>query len=174
MDSVDLNAVNTGLAQLLGGLAEGVDHLLDLLNGQGAGGNILCPAVGDLGGSGAAVLNVNDGAGDLVEQVVLMQNGHPAVDSHGAAHTGSQLNKQLCTGLVELNHVLLELLEHKVVLIQPLSAGDTKLVFDTLHTGQDKANAVLCAVKQEVSSLLVEMVGLQPTEKGGAAHGGLD
>ena len=75
---------------------------------------------------------------------------------------------------MELHHVLLQLLEHLVVLIQPLSAGDTQLVSDTLHTGQDQAHAVLCSVEQEVSGFLIEVIRLQPAEEGGAAHGALD
>ena len=39
---------------------------------------------------------------------------------------------------------------------------------------REKADAILRSVEQEVSSLLIEMVGLQPTEEGGAAHGTLD
>ena len=174
VDSVDLDAVDAGSAQLLGGLAEGVHHVLDLLDGQRAGHDVFLPAVRDLGSGGADVLHVDDGADDLVEEVVLGQHRHPAVDRHGAAHAGGELDEELCTGLVELDHVLLELLEHLVVLVQPLTAGDTQRIADALHAGQDQAHAVLCAVEQEVSCFLVKVVRLHPAEQGRAAHGALD
>ena len=84
------------------------------------------------------------------------------------------LNEQLAAGLVVLFHVGLELLEHLVVLPQPLAAGDTEGIAHALHTGEDKADAVLCSVEQEVSGFLIEVVGLQPAEQGGAAHGALN
>ena len=171
---VDLNAVHAGLTQLFGGLAESLHHLPDFRHGEGTGGHILRPAVGGLGSGGADILHVHNGAGDLVEQVALGQGGHPAVDGHGAAHTGGQLNEQLCSGLVELHHVLLQFLEHLVVLVQPLSARDAQRVTDTLHAGQDQAHTVLCSVEQEVGRLLVEVVGFHPAEQRGAAHGALD
>ena len=170
---VDLDAVDAGGAQLLGGLAEGVDHVLDLLDRQRAGHDVLLPAVRHLGRGGADVLHVHDGAGDLVEDVVLGQLRHPAVDGHGAAHAGGELDEQLCARLMELDHVLFELLEHLVVLVQPLTAGDAQRVADALHAGQDQAHAVLCAVEQEVSCFLVEVVRLHPAEQGRAAHGTL-
>ena len=174
MDGMDLNAVDPGLSQTLGGLTEGFHHLLDLGHGERTGLHVLGPAVGGGGGRGAAVLHVHYGAGQLVEYIVLGQHGHPAVDGHGAAHAGGQLDKQLSPGFMELYHILLQLLEHLVVLVQPLSAGDTQLVPDTLHTGQDQAHAVLRSVEQEVGRFLIEVVWLQPTEQGSAAHGALD
>ena len=174
MDGMYLNAVDPGLSQTLGGLTEGFHHLLDLGHGERTGLHVLSPAVGGGGGGGAAVLHVHYGAGQLVEYIVLGQNGHPAVDGHGAAHAGGQLDEQLCPGLVELHHVLLQLLEHLVILIQPLSAGNAQLVPDTLHAGQDETYTVLGPVEQEVCRFFIEVVWLQPTEQGSAAHGALD
>ena len=45
---------------------------------------------------------------------------------------------------------------------------------DALHAGQDQADAVLRAVKQEVCRFLIEVAGLHPAEQGCAAHGALD
>ena len=174
MNGVDLNTVNTGVSQLLRSLTESFDHLVDLFDGHGTGLDILGPAVRGSGSGSAGVLNVNDGGSELVEEVVLCENGHPAVDSHGTAEACCQLNEQLAAGLVVLFHVGLELLEHLVVLPQPLAAGDTEGIAHTLHTGEDKADAVLCSVEQEVSGFLIEVVGLQPAEQGGAAHGALN
>ena len=75
---------------------------------------------------------------------------------------------------MELDHVLLELLEHSLVLVQPMTAGHTHGVTDTLHAGEDKANALLGSLEQEVSSFLIEVAGLEPAKQGRAAHGALD
>ena len=173
MDSVDLNAVDAGIAQLLRGLTERFDHFLDLGAGHGTGLEFLVPAVGGSGSGRAGVLNVNDGGSELVEEVVFRQIAHPAVDSHGAAEACGELNKELGAGLVELFHVGLEFFEHAVVLPEPLAAGDTHGIANALHTGEDQADAVLRAVEEEVGGLLVEVVRLQPTKEGGAAHGTL-
>ena len=173
MDSVDLNAVDAGIAQLLRGLTERFDHFLDLGAGHGTGLELLVPAVGGSGSGRAGVLNVNDGGSELVEEVVFRQIAHPAVDSHGAAEACGELNKELGAGLVELFHVGLEFFEHAVVLPEPLAAGDTHGIANALHTGEDQADAVLRAVEEEVGGLLVEVVRLQPTKEGGAAHGTL-
>ena len=174
VDCVDLNAVNAGVAETLCGLTESFDHFLDLGYGEGTSHNILSPAVRSGGAGCSGILNVDDGGSQLVEKVVLCKSGHPAVDSHGAAEACCQLNEDLGTGLVELFDPGFQLLEHGVILIQPLSAGDTHGVANALHTGEDKSDAVLCAVHQEVCSLNVEMVRLQPTEEGGTTHGALD
>ena len=70
-----------------------------------------------------------------------------------------------------LNHVLLELLEHSLVLIQPAAAHG---VTDTLHTGEDEANALLGSLEQEICRLFVEMAGLKLAKQRGTAHGTLD
>ena len=70
-----------------------------------------------------------------------------------------------------LYHVLLELLEHSLVLIQPAAAHG---ITDTLHTREDKAYALLSSLEQEISCLFVEMAGLKPAKQRGTAHGTLD
>ena len=171
VDSVDLNAVNTGLTQLLCGGAEVPDHLLDLLHGEGTGVQIVRPAVGGSGSGSAAVLHVDDGAGDLVQQIVSAQSGHPGSDGHGTAKAACQLNEQLAAGLVVLVHIGLELTVHASVLIQPLPSHG---VADGLHAGQNQTHTILCSLEQEVRGLGVKMRGLQPAEQGCAAHGTLD
>ena len=66
VNGVDLNAVDTGFAQLLGSGAEVPYHLLDLFDREGTGGQAVGPAVGRGGGGGAGVLNVDDRACQLV------------------------------------------------------------------------------------------------------------
>src|SRR5699024_956567 len=68
---VDLNAVDAGLAQELRGLAEGLDALLDLLNGERLGLVVLLPAVRSIGGGGAEILGIHDGAGQLADYRVI-------------------------------------------------------------------------------------------------------
>ena len=174
VDGVDLNAVDAGFAQTFRGLAEGVDHLLDLFFGQGAGFYAVVPAVGSIGRGSAYVLHVDDGAGQFVEKIVLRELDHPVGDGHGAAGAGSQLDEQLRAGLVELFHVLLELFELIVVLIQPFSAGNAERVLDELHSGENKPYAVLGSAEQEMRRFFVEVVGLHPAEKIRASHGALD
>ena len=164
---VDLNAVDAGLAQLLGGGAEVPHHLLDLFDREGTGGQVVGPAVGGSGSGGAGVLHVDDGAGELVEQVVAAQSSHPGRDGHRAAKAAGQLNEELAAGLVVLVHVGLEHTVHLAVGIEPLAAHG---VTDDLHAGQDQADAVLRTLEQEVSAFLVKMGGLQPAEQGRAAH----
>ena len=82
MNGVDLNTVDACVAQHLCGLAEGLDHLVDLLNGHGTGEHILLPAVRSCGSGCAAVAYVNDGGSELVEDGVLVQDDHPGGDGH--------------------------------------------------------------------------------------------
>ena len=171
VNGVDLNAVDTGFAQLLGSGAEVPYHLLDLFDREGTGGQTVGPAVGRGGGGGAGVLNVDDRAGQLVEQVVFAQSGHPRRNSHRTAKAAGQLDEQLAAGLVILVHVWLEHAVHLAVGVQPLSAHR---VADDLHAGQDQADAVLGALEQEVGALKVKVRRLEPSEQGGAAHRALN
>ena len=171
VNGVDLNAVNACVAQHLCGLAECRDHLLDLLNGQRTGEQILLPAVRSCGCGCAGVAYVNDGGCDLVQDGVLVQEYHPVGNRHGTTHACCELDEQLCAGLVVLYHVLFELLEHSLVLVQPAA---THGITDTLHAGEDKANALLSSLEQEICCLFVEMAGLKPTKQRGTAHGTLD
>jgi len=170
VDSVNLNAIDTGVHELLGGLGKGFDLILNLLDCHRAGLDLVVPAVRGSGSGGGDVVKVCHGRYELAEQRVLKQHYHGLGDRHGAAHTGGELNKQLRSGLVELLHVDLQILEHLVVLIQPTAADS---VLDALHSGKNEADAVLCAVEQEIRCFLVKMTRLHPAEEGSAAHGTL-
>ena len=170
MHRVDLDTVNAGILQELGGLGKGVHHLVDLLHGQGAGFAFGIPPVGGGGGRGGDVVHVQEGLAHGAEGLVLEHLDHDLVDSHGTAHTGGQLNKQLGAGLVELRQPLGQVLEHLFVLVQPAAAHG---VADTLHTRQHQAHVVLGAVQDVVGRFLVEVTGLQPAEQGRTAHRGL-
>ena len=69
-----------------------------------------------------------------------------------------------------LVHVGLEHTVHLAVGIEPLAAHG---IADDLHAGENQADAVLCALEQEVGAFQVKVGRLQPTEQGGAAHGTL-
>ena len=170
VNSVNLNAIDTGIHELLGGLGKGFDLILNLLDGHRAGLDLIVPAVRGSGSGGSDVIEVGDGGGELAEQRVLKQHYHGLGDCHGTTHTGGELNEQLCSGLVELLHVDLQILEHLVVLIQPAAADS---VLDALHSGKNEAYAVLSAVEQEICGFLVKMTRLHPAEEGSAAHGTL-
>ena len=171
VDSVDLDTVNACVAQHLCGLAECLDHLVDFLNGHGTGEHILLPTVRSCRCGSAAVAYVDDGGSDLVEDGILVQDDHPGGNCHRAAEACCQLDEQLGAGLVVLYHVLFELLEHSLVLVQPAAAHG---ITDTLHAGENKANALLSSLEQEISCLFVEMAGLKPAKQRGTAHGALD
>jgi len=174
VDSVDLNAVNACVLKSLCGLAEALDHVLNFLYGERTGHEGRIPAVRSLGSGCCCVAYIDDGGCELVEDGVLVQVDHPGSDSHGTAEACSELYEQLCAGLMELFHVGLQFLEHLLVLVQPVSAGHTHGVADTLHTGENEADALLGSLKQEISCFLVEMAGLEPAKQGGTAHGALD
>ena len=171
VDSVDLNAVDTGLTQQLCGLAERIDHLVDLFDGHRTGEHVLLPTVRGSGSGSAAVADVDDGLGKGAEHLVVVQSDHPGGNSHGAAETSGELNEQLGAGLVVLDHVVGEFLEHLLVLPEPSAAHG---VADTLHARKNQTDAVLCTVEQEVRSFLIKVAGLQPSKQRGAAHGALD
>ena len=170
MHRVDLDTVNAGILQELGGLGKGVHHLVDLLHGQRAGLALGIPAVGGGGGGGGDVVHVQEGLAHGAEGLVLEHLDHDLVDGHGTAHTGGQLDKQLGASLVELRQPLGQVLEHLFVLVQPAAAHG---VADTLHTRQHQAHVVLGAVQDVVGRFLVEVTGLQPAEQGRTAHRGL-
>ena len=171
VDCVDLNAIDTGIHELLCGLCKCVDLVVDLLYGHRAGLDLLVPAVGGRRSGSGYVVKVCDRACDLAEKRVFKQHYHGFCDSHGAAHTCGQLDKQLRAGLVELLHVNFKILEHLVVLIQPATENG---ILDALHAGQDETHTVLRTVEQEICGLLVEVARLHPAEQRCAAHRALD
>ena len=165
---MDLNAVHPGLAQQARGLAEGLGALLDLGHGQRAGLVVLLPAVGRGRGAGGQVVGVHHELAGLAQGGMVEHHAHQVVDAHGTAAADGQLDKELGAGLVEVDHVVLQLGEHLLVGVEPAVAHD---VAHPLHTGQDKAHVVTRGLQQEVGGLLVEVAGLHPAEEAGAAHG---
>ena len=171
VNGVNLDAVDTGFTQLLGGGAEVPDHLLDLFHGEGTGSQVVGPAVRGGGSGGAGILHVDNGAGQLVQQVISGEGCHPRGDGHRTAEAACQLDEEFTAGLVILVHVRLEHTIHLTVGVEPLAAHG---VADYLHAGENQADAVLGALEQEVSAFQVEVGRLQPAEQGGAAHGALN
>ena len=171
MNGVNLNAVNACIHKLFGGLCECIDLIVNLFNGHGTGFYLVVPAVRSSRSRCGDIVKVCYGACKLTEQGVLKKGYHGLCDSHGASHAGCELDKELGAGFVELLHVNGKILEHLVILVQP-AAKDR--ILDALHAGQDKADAVLSAVKQEISRLLIKMAGLHPAEQGCTAHRALD
>ena len=171
VDCVDLDTVDAGFLDETGGLAERVDDVVDLFLGEGLGLHLVGPAVRGGRGGRRQVLRVHDGAGDLVDDVVLTEHGHHLGESHGAAKAGGHLDEHLGAGLVELVHELLELVEFPLVLVQPCAAED---VLDGCNAGQDQAAVVLGDGLQKPGRFLVEMVGFRPPEDARSAHGSKD
>ena len=171
MDGMDFDAVDAGFLDEACGLTEGIDDVVDLFLREGAGLHLVGPAVRRIGRRSRQVLRVHDGACDLVDDVVLAEHGHHFGESHGAAEAGGHLDEHLGAGLVELFHVLFELVEFPLVLVQPCAAED---VFDGGNAGQDQTAVVLGDRLQEPGRFLVEMVGLGPAEDARSAHGSKD
>ena len=171
MNGVNLNAVNACIHKLFGGLCECIDLIVNLFNGHGTGFYLVVPAVRSSRSRCGDIVKVCYGACNLTEQGVLKKGYHGLCDSHGAAHTCGQLDKQLRAGLVELLHVNFKILEHLVVLIQPATENG---ILDALHAGQDETHTVLRTVEQEICGLLVEVARLHPAEQRCAAHRALD
>ena len=174
MNGVDLHTVNAGVHEQLRGLAEGIDHLMDLFLRQRAGLDFGIPAVGGLGGGSADIFHIQNALGDGAERLLLEHVDHHLVDGHAAAHAGGELDEELRARLVEFGHPLGELAEHALVLIQPVTAGNAHRVAHALHAGQHQTDVVLGAVEDVVCRFLIEVAGLQPAEEGRAAHGNLD
>ena len=168
---VDLNAVNAGLTQQPRGLAEGLGALLDFGNGERTGLVVLLPAVRRGRGAGSEVVGVHDKLADLAHAGVVEHHAHDVVHRHRASAADGELHEQLRAGLVEVDHVVLQLGEHLLVGVNPAVAHD---VAHPLHAGQDKAHIVLRGLEQEVSRLLVEVAGLHPAEEARSAHGAHD
>ena len=168
MHGVYLDAVHPGLAQQAGGLAEGLGALLDLGDGQRTGLVVLLPAVRRGGGACAQIFGVHDELARFSEGRVVKHHAHQVVDAHGAAAACRQLHEQLGASLVEVDHVLLELLKHALVGIEPAVAHD---VAHPLHAGEYQTDVVARGLQQEMSRFLVEVARLHPAEQRGSAHG---
>ena len=167
MYGVDLNAVDARLAQQLRSLAEGLDALLDLLNGERLGLVVLLPAVRGVRSRGAEILRVHDRAGQLADNRVVKAQADHVGDGHRTAAAGGKLDEQLRAGLVELLHVLLEGLIYALVIVQPAVAHD---VAHPLHAGEHQTYAVSGFLEQEVRGFLIEVARLHPAKERGATH----
>ena len=169
--SVDLYAVHASFAKLSGTVTKVVNHFLNLFSGEGTGNQIFCPAVGNFRSGCTGVLYVNDGACQLVEQRISVEECHPRSNCHGTAKAACQLNEQFTTGLMELVHVRFQLFVHSLVVVQPASAHG---ITDNLHTRKNQTDIILSSVQQEVCCFFIEVARLQPAKQRGTTHGTLD
>ena len=91
-------------------------------------------------------------------------------DSPASAHAGSQLNKELCSGFMDLVHKFLQLFEHLLVFPQPCTQNG---ITDRCNAGNDQTNVILCPLQKEFGGFLVKMAAckLHPAKEGRTAHG---
>ena len=171
VDSVDFHAVDACFLAQSGGLAEGLDDFLNLLQGHLRAGNTLSPTGGEDRGAGHLVVGVQNGLCQYPQHGIFVQVYHLVGNTPGAAHTGGNLHEQLGAGGVDLLHVRLQLPEHLLVLVQPAAADG---VPDGGNAGDNQSHIVLCPLQEEVGRFLVKVVGLHPAEQRGAAHGAQD
>ena len=171
VDRVNLDPVNACVHAELGGLREGVDHLLDFLDGERARHNGVVPAVWRGAGGGGHVVDVEDGLHDGSEGLVFERLDHDVVDRETAAEPCGQLHEHFRAGLVKLVHKLLEFDEFPFALVEPLAEHH---VADWRDAGKNQTDVVFRAVQQEFRGFFVEVVGLEPAEDRRAAHGGHD
>ena len=173
VDRMDLHAVYAGILTELGGLGEGLDDLMDLLDGHLRGGDLRVPTGGQGAGAGQLVVSIDDGLGEAAQEFVLVDRGYHVGDRPAAAHAGGELDEKLGAGLVDLVHELLQFLEHLGVLPQPAAPEG---VPEGSDAGDDQAHVVFRSFKEEVGGLFVEFTAgqLEPAEQGRAAHGAQD
>ena len=132
MDGVDLNAIDAGFLAKLGGLSKGGDHLLDLFDRQSPGRGLIGPTVRIGRGRGANAVDVEDGFRQETQELIGHHLLHRCGDGEGPAEAGGQLNEHLGARLMEFDHVVLQLLVHVLVAIEPFAKhrvedrGDTR------------------------------------------------
>ena len=97
-----------------------------------------------------------------------MEHDEGSGDSPRTAHTGGNLNKELCAVFMYLVHELFKLIELLLTLPKPFA--EISITYGS-DSGDDKTDIVLCLFNKESGSLFIEMVGLHPSEQRCTAHG---
>ena len=88
----------------------------------------------------------------------------------GATHTCGKLDKELCTGLMNLVHKDLQLLEHLGILPEPFAPDS---IPQRRNAGDDQTNVIVGPLQKQLGCFLIEMAAaqLEPAEQRGATHG---
>ena len=165
---VHLNAVHACVHAQLRRFGKGLYNFVYLFYGERAACYAVAPAVRRGRGTGAHIVDVQNGLCQRAQHLVFCKQGHGVVDSHGAPHARCNLNEQLCARFMKFLHKFLQLTELAGVLVQPAPA---QCVADGGDARQDKPHVVARALQQKIGRLFVEMVRLHPPEDGRAAHG---
>ena len=173
VNGMDFHAVNTRVFAELCGLGKGLDNLMDLFLGHLGADDVRCPA-GRLRAGGCQLMaGVQNGLQDGSGELILVQRSNQFGNCPAAAHAGSQLDEELGTGLMDLVHEFLQLVEHLGILPQPLAPEG---IPQRGNTGDDQANIILSPFLKQLCSFLVKLTAgkLKPTEEGSATHGAHD
>ena len=168
---MDFYTVDAGVAKLFRRFTKGFNHLVDFFDRHRAGIHAFNPTVRGFGSRCAAILNIEERLCELAKSGILEEVDHHAVNCHGSAKAGRQLNEQLSTILMKLGHPLGKFFEHAVILVQPAL---THSIAHALHAGKHKAHIVFGSLQKVICSFLIKVAGFQPAKKRGAAHGTLD
>ena len=171
--SVNFHTVNTGGLAQFGGLGKGFNNLMDLFLGHFGNDDIGGPAGRLCAGGSQLVAGIQNGLENSTGQLVLVQGAHQFGDGPAAAHAGGQLHKQLGSGLVDLVHEFLQVVEHLFILPQPLAPEGIAQGGDA---GNDQTDVVIGTLDKKLSCLFVELAAGQfkPAEQRCAAHGAHD
>ena len=166
---VYLNAVNARLLTKLRGLCESLDYLVYLLDSHLGAFDVVCPSRRLRRGRCELVRGVYDRLDEHSCKFILMERRNQLCYRPGASHSCGKLNEKLCSRLMYLVHKDLKLLEHLLVLPEPLSPEG---VAQRRDAGNYKSYVVIRSLKEELCSFLIEVAArkLKPTEKRGAAH----
>ena len=86
-----------------------------------------------------------------------------------ATHAGGELDKELCTGFMDLIHKFLQFLKHLGVLPQPATPDG---ITQRRNSGDDQSHIVVSALKKELGCLLIKLAAgqLKPAEQRCATH----
>ena len=170
MHRVDFHAVDARILQELGALGKRVDDFADLRFGHFAGRELIRPAVGRGARAGGDLVEIHERFADDAQHGIVVEHFHHRADGKRATEARRQLHKQLRAGLVEFGHPCLEVVEHFLVLVQPLAAHG---IVDRLAARQQQTDVVLGDFHDEARADLVEViVNFHPAEQIGAAHTG--
>ena len=125
---------------------------MDLLHGQGPGGDFVRPAVGGRTGGGRDPVQVHDRLCGCPKGPVLPEFFHDFGNGKASAEARRQLDKEPGSRLMKLRHPGRQVLKHLFILIEPLAVHG---IPDRLAARQDQARIVLCRFQDEAGAVLL-------------------
>ena len=164
---MDLHAVHSRFLAQPRRLAESVYHLSDLVHGHRAAHNVLRPPRRELAGRSAQIFGVDYRLGDLAQSLVREKYLQCVRYRERPAEARRELYEQFRARLMQFGHVLFELREHLLVLIQPASSDR---IAKRRYARNDESDVLFRPLHKEVCRFFIEVVGLHPAEQRRASH----